>query len=74
MHKRDAALARAIIKAGGVAEMARKLGISSPAVSMWRRVPMARVKSVARVSGVPAAELRPDMAAAFKAHGGKYVR
>jgi DNA-binding transcriptional regulator YdaS (Cro superfamily) len=72
MHKRDPALARAIIKVGGVAEMARKLGISSPAVSMWHRVPWARVKSVARISGVPAAELRPDMAAAFKTHGEKH--
>jgi len=72
MHKRDAALARAIINAGGVNELARKLGISAPAVSMWRRVPWARVKSVARVSGVPAHELRPDMAAAFRPHGGKY--
>jgi len=33
---RDAGLERAIDAAGGVAELARKIGIAQPSVSNWR--------------------------------------
>lgn len=54
-------LDRVIAKAGGVNALARQLGISSAAVSVWKRVPAARVAAVARITGLPAAEIRPDL-------------
>ena len=50
-----------IAKAGGVNALARQLGISSAAVAVWKRVPAARVAAVARITGVPAAQIRPDL-------------
>ena len=43
---RDAGLERAIDTAGGVAELARKIGIAQPSVSNWNRVPAQRVIAV----------------------------
>lgn len=53
---------RVLGKAGGVNALARQLGISSAAVAVWKRVPAARVAAVARITGLPAAEIRPDLA------------
>lgn len=47
--------------AGGVNALARRLGISSAAVSTWKRVPAARLGAVSRITGIPAAQLRPDL-------------
>lgn len=54
-------LEKIIAKAGGVNALARQLGISSAAVAVWKRVPAARVTAVSRITGVPAAEIRPDL-------------
>ena len=53
---------KVVAKAGGVNALARQLGISSAAVAVWKRVPAARLAAVARITGVPAAEIRPDLA------------
>lgn len=58
---RDAGLERAIDAAGGVAELARKIGIAQPSVSNWNRVPAQRVIAVEAVTGVPRKLLRPDL-------------
>ena len=58
---RDDGLDRAINAAGGVAELARKIGISQPSVSNWSRVPAQRVVAVESATGVPRATLRPDL-------------
>lgn len=58
---RDPGLARAIDKAGGVAELARKIGIAQPSVSNWSRVPAQRVIAVEAATGVSRRELRPDL-------------
>jgi DNA-binding transcriptional regulator YdaS (Cro superfamily) len=60
---RDPALSRAIEEAGGVAELARKLSISSQAVSQWDRVPAERALEVERATGgaVTRHDLRPDL-------------
>jgi TorA maturation chaperone TorD len=58
---RDPGLARAIDKAGGVAELARKIGIAQPSVSNWNRVPAQRVIAVEAATGVSRRELRPDL-------------
>ncbi len=62
---RDFGLQRAIDAAGGVNELARKIGISQPSVSNWSRIPAERVASVEQVTGVDRALLRPDL---FREH------
>ena len=53
---------------GAAVRIARQLGVAASTVSRWasRRVPAARVQDLARVTGIPARKLRPDLAAAFK--------
>jgi len=58
---RDAGLERAVNAAGGVAELARKLGIAQPSVSNWSRVPAQRVIAVESATGVSREVLRPDL-------------
>jgi TorA maturation chaperone TorD len=58
---RDDGLERAIDAAGGVAQLARKIGISQPSVSNWSTVPAQRVIAVEGVTGVPRNDLRPDL-------------
>jgi DNA-binding transcriptional regulator YdaS (Cro superfamily) len=57
-------LARKAIEAfGGGAKLARALGLTKPAVQLWkgRGIPAARVIDVARLTGIPCSELRPDI-------------
>jgi TorA maturation chaperone TorD/DNA-binding transcriptional regulator YdaS (Cro superfamily) len=58
---RDAGLNRAIDAAGGVAQLARKIGIAQPSVSNWNRVPAERVIAVEAATGVSRTVLRPDL-------------
>ncbi|AMA57498.1 molecular chaperone TorD family protein [Bradyrhizobium sp. CCGE-LA001] len=58
---RDDGLERAIDAAGGIAQLARKIGISQPSVSTWSRVPAQRVVAVEAATGVPRNDLRPDL-------------
>lgn len=58
---RDPGLVAAFRSAGGVSELARRLGISQPSVSNWTRVPADRVVAVERVTGVSRSQLRPDL-------------
>jgi TorA maturation chaperone TorD len=58
---RDASLDRAIDVAGGVAQLARKIGIAQPSVSNWNRVPAARMIAVEAATGISRQELRPDL-------------
>lgn len=52
---------RAVRLAGGVSKLATALGVTRSAVSQWDAVPMERVYEVARLTGVPVYELRPDI-------------
>lgn len=54
-------LLQAIRAAGGVTELARRIGISQPSVSNWTRVPASRVVVVESVTGVSRSVLRPDL-------------
>jgi TorA maturation chaperone TorD len=65
---RDLALDRAIEAAGGVRALARALGISQPAISSWKRVPSDRLVAVEAATGIPRAELRPDLFAGAEPH------
>lgn len=58
---RDQGLQQAIDAAGGVSELARRLGISQPSVSNWDRIPAERVLSVEAATGVGRTLLRPDL-------------
>ena len=58
---RDTGLNRAIEAAGGVAQLARQIGVAQPSVSNWNRVPAARVIAVEAVTGVSRDVLRPDL-------------
>lgn len=57
----DAGLHEAIRAAGGVTELARRIGISQPSVSNWSRVPANRVVAVETATGVARTKLRPDL-------------
>jgi TorA maturation chaperone TorD len=57
----DQGLQEAIRAAGGVTELARRIGISQPSVSNWLRIPAERVLSVEAATGVGRAVLRPDL-------------
>lgn len=46
---------------GRLTEVAKACGITHSAVSQWDRVPSDRVLIVERVTGIPRAELRPDL-------------
>jgi len=58
---RDAGLCHAIDAAGGVAQLARKIGVAQPSVSNWSRVPTQRVIAVEAATGVSRQQLRPDL-------------
>jgi TorA maturation chaperone TorD len=58
---RDRGLDEAIRAAGGVSELARRIGISQPSVSNWDRVPAERVVAVEKATNVNRAVLRPDL-------------
>jgi len=60
-HMPDRGLQEAIHAAGGVTELARRIGISQPSVSNWSRVPAERVLTVEASTGVARAILRPDL-------------
>lgn len=58
---RDPGLDEAIRAAGGVSELARRIGISQPSVSNWERVPAERVIAVEQATNVSRTVLRPDL-------------
>ncbi len=58
---RDQGLDEAIRVAGGISELARRIGISQPSVSNWERIPAERVLSVEAATGVTRSVLRPDL-------------
>ena len=58
---RDAGLEQAIRAAGGVASLARAIGIAQPSVSVWSRIPAERVLAVEALTRVHRFVLRPDL-------------
>src|SRR5665811_1722977 len=58
---RDAGLEQAIKAAGGVASLARAIGIAQPSVSAWSRIPAERVLAVEALTRVHRFVLRPDL-------------
>lgn len=64
---REAGLVLAIDGARGVRPLARGVGRPASCVSRWRKVPRELVFKAALASGVPAEEIRPDLAGWIKA-------
>jgi TorA maturation chaperone TorD/DNA-binding transcriptional regulator YdaS (Cro superfamily) len=58
---REQGLQLAISAAGGVASLAKRLGIAQPSVSNWTRVPSDRVITIESLTGVSRDLLRPDL-------------
>ena len=58
---RDAGLVQAIKAAGGVASLARAIGVAQPSVSAWSRIPAERVLAVESLTRVHRFILRPDL-------------
>jgi TorA maturation chaperone TorD len=58
---RDAGLEQAIKAGGGIASLARAIGISQPSVSAWSRIPAERVLAVESLTRVNRFVLRPDL-------------
>jgi TorA maturation chaperone TorD len=58
---KDQGLDEALRAAGGMRALARRLGISQPAISAWKRVPSERVLAVEAATGVARGRLRPDL-------------
>jgi TorA maturation chaperone TorD len=58
---RDAGLEEAIRAAGGIASLARAIGIAQPSISAWSRIPAERVLAVEALTRVHRFILRPDL-------------
>jgi TorA maturation chaperone TorD len=58
---RDSGVDEAIRAAGGVSQLARRIGISQPSVSNWSKIPAERVLAVEAATGVARSLLRPDL-------------
>lgn len=58
---RDAGLQQAVKAAGGIASLARAIGIAQPSVSAWSRIPAERVLAVEALTRVDRFILRPDL-------------
>src|SRR4051794_18248874 len=63
---RDAGLELAIKAAGGVASLARGIGIAQPSVSAWSRIPAKRVLAVEALTQVDRFVLRPDLYGSYQ--------
>jgi pyruvate kinase len=60
---RDPTLEDIFARRGAITRIATELGISTAAVSQWKRVPDERVSDVARILGLPPTAIRPDLTA-----------
>lgn len=60
-ERADAGLTAAIEAAGGIGILAAIVGVTTGAVSVWKRVPKKAVASISKRLNIPAHTLRPDL-------------
>ncbi|WP_083910034.1 transcriptional regulator [Sphingomonas sp. LH128] len=69
-HESDSALAKAVRKVGSQSAFARLIGKRQSVVFGWLKneklLPLDHVPTVSDATGIPKAELRPDVAALFE--------
>jgi predicted transcriptional regulator len=58
---RDPMLDEIFARRGAVTAIAKRLGISTAAVSQWDRIPKRRLAEVSQVLGIDERILRPDL-------------
>jgi hypothetical protein len=61
MKHRHPSLVDALVAAGGIAELARQLGVTRQAVSLWDKIPLKHLRAVSKMTGIPQQQLRPDL-------------
>jgi len=66
---RDPALEALLARRGTVKQIAAALGISTAAVSQWKRVPEDRVSEIAKALNLAPESLRPDLAPSPQTQG-----
>ena len=49
------------VRATGVPALSEHLGITKQAIYQWRRIPPERAVDIAKITGIPVQELRPDV-------------
>lgn len=54
-------VAMTIKKAGGIAALARSLGIRLQSIQNWKKIPAERVLDIEAAIGLPREKLRPDL-------------
>jgi len=54
-------VAEAAAKVGGIAELARLMGVKHPTFYRWKKVPPQRVMQLENVTGISRHRLRPDL-------------
>lgn len=64
-NARDPIIERVLEASSNATVLAGRLGIRPSAVSQWKVIPLKRVPEVARITGIPEHELRPDVAELF---------
>jgi DNA-binding transcriptional regulator YdaS (Cro superfamily) len=57
----NAALKEAVKRAGGIAKLAKHLGIRHQAFYSWKEIPARHIVAIEQATGVPREQLRPDL-------------
>lgn len=58
---KDAVLTEIMMRRGANRLISEACGLSTAAVSQWKRVPKKHLKTVSELTGIPAQDLRPDL-------------
>jgi hypothetical protein len=61
MNRRSPELMNVFAAAGGIGELAAKLGLSRQAVGIWHKVPFKHLNRVSDITGIPRQLIRPDL-------------
>lgn len=71
--KGNAGIQSAIVKLGGQAALAAKLGVKQPAISyyLYKRCPAEKAIEIERLTGVPRSKIRPDLFQTGKLKSGR---